>query len=865
MGIVIEEIKAILAGQIEQHGVVVWFDPEQAYAGALSQLAFPGVVFKRCDPQQGFLRLRRDLEPLWSGAKPRLLIYVPLASAETHNALVEYIVSGVKLEPGAHPIERNTRLAVVARHALEKVLPPASVEKVVDDIQHNRLTLKEIEEIAEKGLELQTGALAVIFASSNPEEVALRFLTDPALDADLISKSAGPALAELLGAAFGFQPPASATTSSTSPDLPGLRAALARHLLLVEFLDGLGASIPPALKSMPLPANKAARESAVRVVRTWRLRRDLAAAYEKAAQKLEIEAAIAGAEWTVESLLGSETFLRCERALQSLLEVQLAAKAGPEAVQLARQRLAGFWSGQRPEVKMRWQIITTAGELLLLAGQILQALKANLPAAALFERYTGGDSPWCELDNLHRHLERDDNSFDIDAGHSDGLLKLAAAAQGRYAEAAQELALRFVKGFESAGFVLKGVTQQARVYADYVEPRLKTGKTAYLLVDAFRFEMARELCSQFPEVWQASLAPALATPPTITEVGMAALMPGAERGLTLAPAGPGKLGVKVDGSTLKNRQDRIQHLISKCGVPVAAAPLSEIAPLKDKTLRSKLANARLVVIIATEEIDGLWENHPAMARQLQNHAFEQLRRGIRALFGLGVQRVVVSADHGFLAGSSLLVGEQVDSPGGDEADLHRRVWVGKGGAAVPNFLRRPVSAFGLGGDLELVTPYSLAVFKAGGSLAYFHGGLSLQELVIPVLTISSNAGAVDTGKPPFHWETDANGKKISNRFFSVIVKGNAENLLAQPPRVRVELRAGAQVISQPVAASYGYHDATRDVKMEFEAGSQVSLAPNTITLQITDIPEASKVSLYLLDEIGATLLEVAGIPIDIAF
>jgi hypothetical protein len=415
------------------------------------------------------------------------------------------------------------------------------------------------------------------------------------------------------------------------------------------------------------------------------------------------------------------------------------------------------------------------------------------------------------------------------------------------------------------GFVLHGVTQQARVYVDFVEPSAKSVKTAYLLVDAFRFEMARELCSQLSGEWRYSLTPAVATPPTITEVGMAALMPGAEKGMAPVLAGPGKLGMIVEGSTLKSRQERIQHMAAKGIGPVVAASLSDIAPLRDKTLRNKLSNAQLILITASEEIDGLWESHPAMARQLQDHAFDQLRRGIHYLFGLGVQTVVISADHGFLAGGNLVLGEPVDAPGGETVDLHRRVWIGKGGSAIPNFLRKPVSAFGLGGDLEMVTPYGLAVFKSpGGSTDYFHGGLSLQELVIPVLTISSGSSSVDTSKPAFSWEIEPGSKKITTRFFSVTIKGYAENLLAQPPRLRVELRAGDQVISQPVSATYGYNEATRDVKMEFDPDTPGSLKPNTIALMVTETPGSSKVDLHLLDEIGVTRRKVPGIPVDIA-
>jgi len=42
-------------------------------------------------------------------------------------------------------------------------------------------------------------------------------------------------------------------------------------------------------------------------------------------------------------------------------------------------------------------------------------------------------------------------------------------------------------------------------------------------------------------------------------------------------------------------------------------------------------------------------------------------------------------------------------------------------------------------DLDFVFPASTSVFKSGGDLAYHHGGASLQELVIPVITVKLKA------------------------------------------------------------------------------------------------------------------------------
>ncbi len=49
------------------------------------------------------------------------------------------------------------------------------------------------------------------------------------------------------------------------------------------------------------------------------------------------------------------------------------------------------------------------------------------------------------------------------------------------------------------------------------------------------------------------------------------------------------------------------------------------------------------------------------------------------------------------------------------------------------------SALGYDSDLDFVFPSGCGVFKAGGDLAFHHGGPSLQELVIPVLTVRMKA------------------------------------------------------------------------------------------------------------------------------
>src|SRR5262249_14993392 len=154
--------------------------------------------------------------------------------------------------------------------------------------------------------------------------------------------------------------------------------------------------------------------------------------------------------------------------------------------------------------------------------------------------------------------------------------------------------------------------------------------------------------------------------------------------------------------------------------------------------------------------------------------------------------------------------------------------------------------------------WTFACFKSkGGARAYFHGGLSPQELIVPVVTLASKAPALAATTPSISWVLLPGSKKISTRFFSVQVIGSSAGLFEfEPPKVRVEIRAKGKAISKPVSASYGFQDATGDVEMKRTEDNPRELAPDTVTLMLSEQPNQKTVSVLLLDattgaELGA--------------
>jgi hypothetical protein len=105
-----------------------------------------------------------------------------------------------------------------------------------------------------------------------------------------------------------------------------------------------------------------------------------------------------------------------------------------------------------------------------------------------------------------------------------------------------------------------------------------------------------------------------------------------------------------------------------------------------------------------------------------------------------------------------------------------------------------VSAAQLGydSDLDFVFPKGLGVFKAGGDLAYHHGGISLQEMVVPVLTFripvasepARSGRVVDVQAPD----------EVTNRLFTV--RFLLSVLREEPLPVRIVLLYGAEQVGE---------------------------------------------------------------------
>jgi hypothetical protein len=540
------------------------------------------------------------------------------------------------------------------------------------------------------------------------------------------------------------------------------------------------------------------------------------------------------------------------------VESRLLDRATPGLLAMAESGLRRFWAEAIPALQARWALVAAAAEVLLTADWLGQALKNAPPTFSdMVHAYTQEEAPWCLLDTRHRQMEMRWLDFEPEPDESSSSLEsLVLEARRRFTAVGSELAGRFAGLFAKAKHPIPGLLRQVQVFETQVKPHLGRGRVAYIWVDALRFEMARALCDVLQPDFELTLQPALAAIPTITEIGMAALLPRADQGAKVVYVGGGKLGLEIARTIIKDRKDRIAFLKNDAGVPVCDAKLDDLLPKPTKRVRDDIQRAQLV-LVTSQEIDELGEKEsPLYSRRYMEGVLNDLRRGIRVLADLEVKTLILAADHGHLFGEEVGEDMKIEAPGGETADLHRRVWVGVGGTSEKSYLRASLRSLGMESDLDIATPWTLACFKVkGGARAYFHGGLSPQELIVPVVVITPSDQAPGGPFGGIHWNLTAGSKKLSTRFFSVQIAGTATGLFGlEPPRVRVEIRSKGKSVSKAVSASYGFDEATGDVHLRASTSDPKAIEPNTVALMITEEVPQKTVGVSLIDANSGTEL-----------
>lgn len=512
--------------------------------------------------------------------------------------------------------------------------------------------------------------------------------------------------------------------------------ALGQYVLLSELILDSGVQIPPALATLP-HASSVVQEMIFSVANRLRGTRIYQEAYIELATMVEANLRLPD-HFTNCSELGSRDTFGFEerRYLQAFLR---ATERGQrqQAQTILNDRRESIWR-QQPERAQLWVVAERCLYVLNQADQITETLaKTQKSIGALIRAYTAEDG-WQEMDHHQRLMEQST----ADCPQADELEGIIAAARARYRQIMSQVQNLFLDALNTEGWPPDGLIHQNQVFDRFIAPALANReRVAFFLADALRFEMGQDLAKALKSIGVVELNSLTAALPTITPVGMAALLPGADGALELREVGDDLIPY-IGEKRLKNLQERLAYLQDRYGDRMVSVEISDFLSLTTNAQRErKLKNADLV-IVRDSRIDSLGETVPLReARRYMSDLLGDIKTAAFQFARLGYRYQVITADHGHVLLPEILPGDVVSAtPNGDWAWSKRRFLLGRqvreaAGTRVLNARR-----LGISGDIsELVVPNGFGVYSDGSG--YFHGGVSLQECVLPLIIVHANPPA----------------------------------------------------------------------------------------------------------------------------
>lgn len=718
-----------LDSALRKHRVVVFYDFRSEFEPFLSELQVVGTGIgdlpRTCIGdtlthmarfEGSFFALKAEIEPLVSADMPEaLLIYVPGLARDRASSVLMEVERGGQIYGDAP----SHALKSVARRLLRNEYTDGDIDEM---LLPETLSYNDVVQFLNQSGTGGGSLIRLVLNGSTSEELITNWIVSSDKDEEITSKLAEPELYRLIYSRLGIE-----IEEGTSLEIA--RHQTVRYLLVNEFRSDLNCDAPEALKIVPAFTRKEEMKHIAEV--NAAMREHHGEAYMEIADGIEKEFSLADAEIAPSDLGSIDTFRFEERRLLHLAADFVASEKYADALNVVAGRGHSLWV-DHPDFLGRfsqWEGCRLMAEL----GSEIEIVRpafSKMPSAAnkWIESYAQPDG-WYRVDRLQRALEVLISKLEDDP--EEPLERALALTRRNHEELLKDMAHGFTNALVDSAWSTTGVLHQSSIYADLIEPC--GGRVAYFFVDAMRYEMGVDLVEQLTGAQELQIQPAAAALPSITPIGMAALLPGSSSSFSVIEH-KGQLASQIGDAVLPAIRERMK-LLKAVRPDSSEILLDRLLHWTGKKVAKALGDSKLVVV-RSQEIDAFGEGgHEFAARGVMDNVIGNIARAIRKLSKLGIEQFVITSDHGHQFSLRKAEDMMMDRPGGNEVDQHRRCWAGHGGQTPTAAVRVSGAELGYQTDLDFVFPRGLAVFKAGGDLAFHHGGCSLQEMVVPVITL----------------------------------------------------------------------------------------------------------------------------------
>ncbi|MDY3006014.1 BREX-1 system phosphatase PglZ type A [Anaerococcus porci] len=320
-----------------------------------------------------------------------------------------------------------------------------------------------------------------------------------------------------------------------------------------------------------------------------------------------------------------------------------------------------------------------------------------------------------------------------------------------------------------------GKISEIKQQVDFYNNNIKNAKAkVYVIIsDAMRYEVAKELSVELKKDMQCKVEidDMSGIFPTITPFGMAALLP--NHGLQTEIRN-NNLKVLVDGEStdMPNREKVLQ----KANKDSRVLKYDDLIHMKREE-RKALVKGMEVVYIYHDQIDAASHISDSRVFSACDKAIVEIKNLVRILVhDFSAVNIMITSDHGFLyTYEEFTELDKVSKEGFEGVVDYGRRYAIMDEFANPSFLMPIKFVDEKSGFKGFAPRHNIRIKKKGGGINFVHGGISLQEMVVPLIRYRhlrndnkeyrKNRSKYDV--KPVELNILSTGRKISNMIFNL--------------------------------------------------------------------------------------------------
>lgn len=715
-----EKIATAIEKHTQKHRLVFWYDPDAAHRTVLDQLSLDATVLEIANDELA-IKHRVVLEE----PQQHFLVYAPYARpADEHNWLLDLLFAGFTFSTDLAETHREelglgTQLrSFVADHAAYFENRRERVEPLAELVEPETETEASL---AAKMISVLVGLDAETRRSPDRVQWSLFALIEEAVAG---SRETWDAVCRYSLDQWWRE--------SLTRYLPDPAPDIEPGGVAIEIVRGAWSS---EFETTPTRAQLACWH----LWSSWRTRYTTDGRFARVIEWTEAALGVRAQLETMslDTLRQGTVFPSVDQEIAARL-IAAAESSTPDwsqIINVARERVQSYWV--RDHLTSLQALFTLLIRIVEFEQTVSRVSCAAGTVSDLVNRYT---SSLYRVDQLYRTVHQ----AYIEAERPGRLSDIIARIDGRYVH---QFLQPLAESWDQTKITDTDEMRLQRSFFDrVVAPYLHNGdKVVVIVSDALRYEAGEELCRRLHALnrTQAQIEPMVATAPTVTRVGMNALLP--HQTLQLTADG----SCLVDGKNIQGIDGRSAFLADAVaqrmpGKTAVAYKVTDILGLSSAVAREQFAG-RDLVFLYSDRIDATADN--AKTEHLLPIATEdEITNLVAMVRKLGSQlnrtHVVITADHGFLYQREALVaahkmaaekpqdgvrerrfmvGHDPDASDGTDSDKYRRITEDPGLVVSESPI---VFAAGL-----------FRIRKQGGGSRYVHGGLSMQERLIPVIRV----------------------------------------------------------------------------------------------------------------------------------